>query len=195
VQLAADRERVEPEDIFDPLAPVRTQIYIAARQDLQRIQPNNYALSVPSLRPLGAAPTNNEIGQLKYEFQIAQVTQPFADTASRIAGLVDSRAQQHRTIAVLQTSKGTFIAVSGYREMERAQRDAAIGAGATPIEAAGVDAEMAAFKNAEGEPLLIATSRPFCPDCRAEIQGRGGYITSPTTAVFPRNIPRVFPLR
>jgi hypothetical protein len=189
LQLAQERESIEQEDILDTIAPVRTQIYIASRQDLQRIQPNNYALTVPSLRTPGGAPTKEEIGSLKLAFRVAQSTQPFADMASRISGLIDSRAQQHRTIAVLQTSRGTFIAGSGERPLEPAQVDAIQDARATQIERAGVDAEIAALENAEGLPQFIAASRPFCPSCRIAIEGKGGDITSPTTAVFPRNIP------
>ena len=195
IQLAQNRPRISPEDEFDPLAPVRTDIYNAARNDLQRLQPGNYALSVRSLRRPGSAPTINEIGELKYAYGVAQSTQPLADTASRISGLVDSFGQKFRTVAVLQTTKGTFIAGSGNVELEPAQLNAVVSAGATQVEAAGVDAEITALKyakdNGRGDPQYIAASRPFCPDCRREIQGRGGLITSPTTAVFPRNIPWV----
>jgi hypothetical protein len=193
VQLAQSRPRINPEDEFDPLAPVRADIYNAARNDLQQLQPNNYALSVPSLRRLGSAPTIDEIGELKYAYRVAQSTQPLADTASQISGLVDSFAQTRRVVAVLQTSRGTLVAGSGNVQLEDAQRKAVIGAGATRVPAAGVDAEIAALKYAEdqhmGEPQFIAASIPFCAGCRKAIQGAGGLITSPTTAVFPRNIP------
>jgi hypothetical protein len=195
ILLAQNRPRINPEDEFDPLAPVRTDIYNAARNDLQQLQPNNYALSVPSFRRLGSAPTIDEIGELKYAYRIAQSTQPLADTASRISGLVDSFGQNFRTVAVLQTTRGTFIAGSGNVELEPDQRNALVSAGATRVEAAGVDAEITALKyakdNDRGDPQYIAASRPFCADCRKEIQGRGGLITSPITAVFPRNIPSV----
>jgi hypothetical protein len=83
--------------------------------------------------------------------------------------------------------------------LEDEQIDAAKAAGARVVSAAGVDAEIAALEYAESMrevPQFIAASRPFCPACREEIRGRGGLITSPTTAVFPRNIPSVaFPSR
>jgi hypothetical protein len=120
--------------------------------------------------------------------RIAQSTRPLADTASRISGLVDSFRQKFGTVAVLQTTTGTFITGSGDVELERAQRDAVTSAGATRIKAAGVDAEVTALKNAEGKPQFIAASRRFCDSCRKEIQDRGGLITSPTTAVFSLNI-------
>jgi hypothetical protein len=50
--------------------------------------------------------------------------------------------------------------------------------------------------NRGASPQFIAASRPFCYSCRKEIEDSGGLITSPTTAVFPLNIPSVvFPLR
>ena len=71
--------------------------------------------------------------------------------------------------------------------------------GHAKVPIAGVDAEIAALEYAKGVgavPQFIAASRPFCPSCRDEIEGRGGLITSPTTAVFPRNMPSVaFPSR
>ncbi len=81
------------------------------------------------------------------------------------------------------------------------QGDAVVAAKAIPVPAAGEGnhAEMAALKFSEnmGKPQFIAASRPFCPDgCRQAILAAGGLITSPTTAVFPLNIPSVaFPLR
>jgi hypothetical protein len=107
-----------------------------------------------------------EIGELKYAYRIAQQTQPLADTASRISSLVTHpRAEEHRTVAVLVTSKGTYIAPSGARGFEDDQLDAIGKARAIKVEAAGreIDAEIAAFG------------------------ARGGVITSPTTAMFPRN--------
>jgi hypothetical protein len=199
IQLTQNRSRVNPEDALDPLAPVRTEIYILARNYLRQLQPNNYALSVPSFRAPGGAPTIVEIGELKYAYRIAESTQPLAETASQISGLVDSFAQTRRVVAVLQTSRGTFVAGSGNVQLEDAQRKAVISIGATRVPAAGVDAEIAALKYAKdkdlGEPQFIAASIPFCPGCRKAIEGAGGLITSPTTAVFPRNIPSAFPLR
>jgi hypothetical protein len=201
LQLAQNRERIDPEDIIDPLAPVRTAIYNSSRYDLQRLQPNNYALSAGSIRRLGGAPTIDEIGKLKYAYGIAQTTQPLVEQASRIFGLLDLRAQNHRTVAVLQTSGGTFIAGSGEVGLTSEQGDAVVAARAIPVPAAGEGnhAEIAALKFAEnmGKPQFIAASRPFCPDgCRQAIQAAGGLITSPSTAVFSLNIPSVaFPLR
>jgi hypothetical protein len=200
IQLAQNRPRGNPEDALDPLAPVRTEIYIAARNDLRQLQPNNYALSVPSFRAPGGAPTIDEISELKYALRIAESTQRLADTASQISGLVDSFAQTRRVVAVLQTSRGTLVAGSGNGRLEQAQRDAITNAGATRVPGAGVDAEIATLRFAKdqdrGEPQFIAASIPFCAGCRKAIQDAGGLITSPTTAVFPRNIPSVaFPLR
>jgi hypothetical protein len=200
VQVAAgDREKIDPEDIFDPLAPLRVDLYNVARFDLRQIQPNNYALSVPSLRAPGGAPTIDEIGELKYAYRIALSTQPLADTASRTARLIEPFAWNFRTVSVLQTSKGIIVAPSGDVELEPDQIAAIKAMGATDIAAGGVDAEIAAFeyaKNMGATPQFIAASRPFCTSCREAIRGRGGFITSPTTAVFPRNIPSVaFPLR
>jgi hypothetical protein len=202
IQLAAgDRENLDPEDIFDPLAPVRTELYNAARYDLRQLQPNNYALTVPSFRTLGGAPTIDEISELKYAYRVAQSTQPLAEQAARVAGLLDSRAQNHRVVAVLQTSEGTFIAGSGSEGLRRVQRDEVMAAKAIQVPAAGegVHAEIAALKFAEnrGKPQFIAASQPFCLNgCREAIRKAGGLITSPTTAVFPLNIPSVaFPLR
>lgn len=99
---------------------------------------------------------------------------------------------------MLRTPSGTFIAGSGDVELEENQRDAIRAAGATEVPVAGVHAEIAAldYAKSRGElPLFITASRPFCPPCRTEIRSRGGLITSPTTAVFPRNIPSLaFPV-
>jgi hypothetical protein len=196
VQLAQapPRRGINLEDILDPLAPLRVDLYNAVRRDLQQIQPQNYRLTIPSLRAPGSAPTNDEIGEFKYAYRIAQQTQPLADIALRISRLVEpARAQNHRTVAVLQTSKGWYIAPSGVTNFEEDQLAAIDRVGATRVNPAGkdIDAEIAAFTQAEGEPQFIAASRPFCPDCRRTIEARGGLITSPTTAVFPRNIPSV----
>jgi hypothetical protein len=100
---------------------------------------------------------------------------------------------------VLQTSKGIIVAPSGRVDLEADQIAAIKAMGATDIAAGGVDAEIAALEYAKGmgaAPQFIAASRPFCSSCRGQIRGRGGLITSPTTAVFPRNIPSLaFPLR
>jgi hypothetical protein len=100
---------------------------------------------------------------------------------------------------VLRTRSGTLIAGSGDVEFEDNQHDAVRAAGATEVPVAGVHAEIAAldYAKSRGElPQFIAASRPFCPLCRPEIESRGGVITSPTTAVFPWNIPSLaFPLR
>jgi hypothetical protein len=193
LRLAQNRERIDPEDILDPLAPVRTAIYNSVRYDLQQLQPSNYALSAGSLRRLGGAPTIDEIGELKYAYGIAQSTQPLVEQAVRISGLLDSRAQNHRTVAVLQTSGGMFIAGSGDAGLAQEQGDAVVAERAIPVPRAGegVHAEIAALRFAEtmGKPQFIAASRPFCPDgCRQTIQAAGGLITSPTTAIFPLNI-------
>jgi hypothetical protein len=98
-----DRERLDPEEIFELLGPLRVDLYNAARFALRQIQPNNYALSVPSLRMPGSASTRDEIGILNYEGRVAQSTQPLADMASRIAGLAEPFAQNFRTVSVLRT--------------------------------------------------------------------------------------------
>jgi hypothetical protein len=200
VQLAAgDREKIDPEEIFDPLAPVRIDLYNVARYNLRQIQPKNYTLSVSSLRTPGSAPTRAEIGELIHAHRVAQSTQPLADIASRIASLVKPFAQKFRTVSVLKTPTGTFIAGSGDVELEPDQRDAVGAAGATEVPVAGIHAEIAAldYAKSRGElPQFIGASRPFCPPCRTELESRGGLITSPTTAVFPGNIPSfAFPLR
>ena len=182
VQLTQNRPRANPEDALDPLAPVRTEIYIATRNDLRQLQPTNYALSVPSFRAPGGAPTIDEIGELKYAYRVAESTQALADTASQISGLVDLFAQTRRVVAVLQTSRGTFVAGSGNGRLEKPQRDAITNAGATRVPAAGVEAEIAALKYAKdeglGEPQFIAASIPFCSGCRKAIKHAGGLITS-----------------
>jgi len=83
---------------------------------------------------------------------------------------------------------------SGDENLEPGQQNAVTAIGASRVPRAGSHAEIAAldYARSRGEfPQYIASSRPFCPECRKEIEGRGGLITSPTTAVFPRNIPLV----
>jgi hypothetical protein len=194
-----DRERIDPEEIFDPIAPLRVDMYNAARAALRQIQPNNYTLSVVSLRAPGSAPTRDEVGEMIIAQRVAQITQPLADMASRIAGLVEPFAQNFRTVSVLRTSSGTYVAGSGRVDLEDDQLDAVAAAGAIQVPAAAGHAEIAAldYARSRGEfPQFVASSRPFCPDCRREIENRGGYITSPTTAVFPQIAPSVaFPSR
>ena len=86
------------------------------------------------------------------------------------------------------------MAGSGDEDLEPSQQNAVAAIGASSVPGAGSHAEIAAldYATSRGEfPQYIASSRPFCPVCRKEIEDRGGRITSPTTAVFPRNIPSV----
>jgi hypothetical protein len=125
-----------------------------------------------------------------HAYRVAQSTQPLADTASRIAGMVEPFAQRFRTVSALRTSKGTYVAGSGDEDLEPGQQNAVTAIGASRVPSA----EIAAldYARSRGEfPQFIASFRPFCPECRKEIEGRGGLITSPTTAVFPDNIPSV----
>ncbi len=84
IQLAADRENIDPNEIFDPLAPLRVDLYNSARFNLRQIQPNNYKLNTASLRPLGSAPTMEEIAEFLYEHRVAQSTQPLADMPRKL---------------------------------------------------------------------------------------------------------------
>ena len=173
VQLAQapTRRGINLEDIFDPLAPLRIDLYNAVRRDLQQLQPQNYRLSVPSARATGDAPTKEEIGELQHAYGVAQQTQPLADIASRIWRLlVDPRAQENRTVAVLKTSKGLYIATSGDKPFTAEQEAAIRQVGALALRPFGknIHAEIAALSQAKGDPQFIAASRPFCPELGQE---------------------------
>jgi hypothetical protein len=163
-----------------------TARYGAIYNNLRQVQPDNYVLSAPSLR--AGAPTAAEVSELDFAYRIAVQTQPLANRAAEVLrNLSDTRAENHRAVAVLRTTDGTFTAGSGRPGLQRPQRDS-LTAGETPVPTQGLHAEINALSFARGRPLYIGTSRDFCSQCVEQITHAGGVITSPRTAYFPLNV-------
>jgi RHS repeat-associated protein len=110
------------------------------------------------------------------------------ERAGQIHGVLDPIAQTQRTTAVLETNTGR-IAAGGVRDLTPAQRRAAVAGGDQPARLPGAHAEVTALKAAErsgATPQAIGTSRNICPACRDYIQSKGGVVTGPRTAVWPK---------
>lgn len=108
-----------------------------------------------------------------------------AQRANQVHSVLDPIAQSRRTTAVLETSAGRIVAGGG-RDLTAAQRGA-LGAGETAARAPGAHAEVTALRQAAASgatPRNLATTRPICANCAAEIRATGGRVTSPTTATW-----------
>lgn len=96
-------------------------------------------------------------------------------------------AQEMRTTAALDTDAGRIIA-GGRRDLaplQRAMRDE----GEFTAKLRGAHAEITALEYAAKNgmrPRALAVTRKICPDCAAEIERSGGTLTSPTTAIWPK---------
>ena len=163
-----------------------TARYGAIYNNLKQLQPGNYTLSTPSLR--AGPPTAAEVSELEVAYRVAQQTQPLANRATEVLrSLNDPVAEDHyRTVTVLRTTDGTFVAGSGERGLQAPQR-ALLTERETPVRTQGLHAEINALTFARGRPLYIGTSRDFCSQCVEQITRAGGIITSPRTAYFPLN--------
>ena len=77
----------------------------------------------------------------------------------------------------------------GGRDLNPMQRDAAEAMGGTPVRRLGAHAEETVIEHAveNGMGLVeLGTSRDFCSDCVRMIEGAGGVLTGPRSAVFPQ---------
>src|SRR5262249_52361328 len=129
------------------------------------------------------------LGEMQFALRGAQITQPLAQTASRVNNMVDPiAADLYRTVGILRTTAGIYG--SGASEpLEPNQIAALRSQGIEPVGTTGVHAERNLLPNTPGLPLYLDASRPFCPgSCVPLIEGAEVLITSPTTAIFPRNI-------
>ncbi len=108
-----------------------------------------------------------------------------ATGAVELSGVLDPRAQRSRTSAALETDQGVVIGGGG-RDLNPAQR-ATAKPGETLSKSPGDHAEITTLKQADdmgANPKSIGASRKFCDDCKAEIESRGGTLTSDRTAEF-----------
>jgi hypothetical protein len=114
-------------------------------------------------------------------------TTNLAAGANQIHGVLDPIAQAQRTTAVLETNAGRVVA-GGARGLTPAQR-AMLGPGEMAARMPGAHAEVTALTHAQGagmNPWALEATRAFCPQCAAAIEGSGGTLTGPASAVWPR---------
>jgi hypothetical protein len=110
-----------------------------------------------------------------------------AERAKEVHGALDEVAQKMRTTAVLETDIGRIVAGGG-RDLDPRQTTI-LGREEIAAKAPRVHAEITALDKAANMgaiPSKLAVTRAICPECTAIIEFRGGRLTSPTTAVFPR---------
>jgi hypothetical protein len=130
----------------------------------------------PSLVGLGMSAPAAQVGNVG-----------LAERAQGIHGVLDGVAQGMRTTAVLETDIGRIVAGGG-PDLTPLQR-AVLVRGEIPAKAPRVHAEITALDKAAiigATPSKLAVTRAICPRCAAVIESRGGRLTSPTTAAFPR---------
>jgi RHS repeat-associated protein len=109
-----------------------------------------------------------------------------AEKVQSVHEVLDPIAQNMRTTGALRTDLGDLIA-GGARDLSSAQRAVAEALDATPVLEPGAHAETTLLNGAErlgASPKELATSRPFCADCRTAIEQSGGTITGPNTAIW-----------
>lgn len=105
--------------------------------------------------------------------------------ADELSSVLDPRAQRSRTSAALETDQGVIIGGGG-RDLNPAQR-ATAKPGEVLSKSPGDHAEVTTLKQADAmgaNPKSIGASRKFCDNCKAEIESRGGTLTSDRTAEF-----------
>ena len=100
--------------------------------------------------------------------------------ADELHGLLDSRAQRHRTTAVTSTKEGTTVVSSSERRLSPAQRRTL---GSTEVEGVGAGhAEMTSVTAARRmglTPKATAASRPICGNCQGGLKAAGVVPASP----------------
>jgi hypothetical protein len=198
IRIGGNREDLDPKDFLDFVGPVRVVRFNSLRAELREIQPKNYVLITPSLRNPGGYPTGEELGKLIIARDIPKFTEPLAVRARQLWEIwKEPFERENRTVSVLQTTTGIYVGANGPTGLSDAQRYQRKSTEDWLDDApdAGVHAEVAALENAKGLPQYIASSRPFCPTCRPYIEGKGGVLTSPSTAYFPFNTPSPSGLR
>ena len=92
-----------------------------------------------------------------------------------------------RTTAVLETDGGRIVA-SGGKDLVPIQR-ALLNEREFEAKLPDIHAEITALEYASKNGMLpqaLAVTRKICPDCVTAIERSGGRITSPTTAIWPK---------
>jgi tRNA(Arg) A34 adenosine deaminase TadA len=92
-----------------------------------------------------------------------------------------------RTTAILETDAGRIIAGGGrdLKPIQRALLNEEEFAAKLPRAHAEITALEYAAKNGM-RPQALAVTRKICPDCVTAIEQSGGRLTSPTTAIWPK---------
>ncbi len=123
------------------------------------------------------------LGPLEAEARVAAL----ATRAREIHSTLDEVAQGMRTTAVLETHAGRIVA-SGGRDLDPVQR-AMLNQGEFDAMLPRTHAEITALEYASKNgmrPQALAVTRKICPDCVTAIERSGGILTSPTTAIWPK---------
>jgi len=109
-----------------------------------------------------------------------------ASQAQQVHEVLDPIAQRMRTTAALRTEAGDIVG-GGARDLNPAQRAAALRQGMTPARLPGAHAEVTVVEHAESAgltPKALEATRDFCPACRAYLESKGAQITGPRSAVW-----------
>ena len=166
--------------------PLQTTLTAIAQTPLG--DPGFYASmeGVPGLNLIAGAGVEAASG-LRWLTRVGPNTRALAGRAQEIQDTLasDPIAYRNRTTAALQTDGGKIVAGGG-RDLNPAQR-LALGPGEIPAKLPGEHAEVTALSGAKAAgftPEALASTRPICPECEAAIEANGGWLTSPTTAVF-----------
>lgn len=122
-------------------------------------------------------------GPLEAEARVAAL----ATRAREIHAALDHVAQKMGTTAVLETDAGRIVAGGGQDLMsvQRVRLNEEESDAKLPRTHAEVTTLEYASKNGM-RPQALAVTRKICPDCVTAIERSGGILTSPTTAVWPK---------
>jgi len=122
-------------------------------------------------------------GQIEAEARVAAL----ATLARECHSTLDRIAQTMRTTAVLETDAGRIIAGGGrdLKPIQRALLNEEDFAAKLPRAHAEITALEYASKNGM-RPQALAVTGKICPDCVTAIEKSGGRLTSPTTAIWPK---------
>ena len=127
-------------------------------------------LNGPAVRATGralSAAGRRFVGRVKGLFRRGDGAASTAkERADELHGMLDPRAQNHRTTAVTETAEGTRVVTSSQRRLSPDQRRAlgpgeVEGVGVGHAEVTGVEASQQMGLT----PTATAASRPICPDC------------------------------
>ncbi|MGA2936143.1 MAG: hypothetical protein ABSF52_03480 [Syntrophobacteraceae bacterium] len=130
-----------------------------------------------------ASKSGANLGPLDAEARVAAL----ATLAREFHSTLDRIAQTMRTTAILETDAGRIIAGGGrdLKPIQRALLNEEEFAAKLPRAHAEITALEYAAKNGM-RPQALAVTRKICPDCVTAIEQSGGRLTSPTTAIWPK---------